>query len=267
MNKRVIKLIISCVFYALDWLLMLIIGSKHSDTCVVLYYHSVNKDQRSKFACQMDKIVRFAKPISADLKGAFEKRTHYVAVTFDDGFVSVIDNALPELTKRNISSTVFVPTGYLGKRPGWINKDDHDSHPEVVVNKDQLIDLKNNSLVSIGSHCVTHSNLLLLEEQEIKNELIESRRVLKEILEEDISLLSFPHGLFNSRIIELSYKAGYKTLFTIEPTMLNLPFKDSMIGRVEVKSTDWPIEFKLKLLGCYRWMVYASMLKRSFFTL
>ena len=270
MKKRIIKLVISCVFFVLDrlWHNMLkIFGTKTPGRCIVLYYHIVTKNQRSKFARQMDDVIRLSKPVAANFDGKVETETHYVAITFDDGFVSIINNALPELTKRNIHSTIFVPTGYLGKRPGWINKKDHDFNSELVVSKDQLLELKNNKSVSIGSHCVTHSNLLLLKEQEIKNELIESRQTLKEILKEDISLLSFPHGAYNQKILKWTISAGYKRIFIISPKMFFPTPTEYIVGRIRVDPTDWSLEFRLKLVGAYRWLHVAIKVKRCVYCL
>jgi len=264
MIVRIIKLIISSIFYWGDqfWRLMLkTIGIKSQTTCMVLYYHSINKDHCNKFARQMDEALKFARPISADIKGPVEKGAHHVVITFDDGFISVINNAFPELIKRKIPLTIFVPTGYLGKRPGWINNKENKSFKEVVITEDQLKKLKNDELISIGSHCVTHSNLLLLKEQEIKKELTESKHILEEILEEDVKLLSFPHGAYNQKILELAREVGYERVFTILPKLTFLNSDSYIFDRVNIELTDWIWEFRLKMLGAYRWLPFFFNLK------
>ena len=39
------------------------------------------------------------------------------------------------------------------------------------------------------------------------------------------------------------------------------------MGRVSVQPTDWDIEFRLKLLGAYRWVRWGSAAKRRVLSL
>jgi peptidoglycan/xylan/chitin deacetylase (PgdA/CDA1 family) len=89
--------------------------------CVVLYYHAVRPEERASFGRQMDELLSIGSPIRADRREPLQPGRRYVAVTFDDGFVSVVENALPELRDRRIPCTIFVPTGSLGTRPSWLN--------------------------------------------------------------------------------------------------------------------------------------------------
>ncbi|NIO21772.1 MAG: polysaccharide deacetylase family protein [Candidatus Aenigmarchaeota archaeon] len=261
---RSIKLIMSLLIFICDYVLEgihRVIGKKRPGKYTVLYYHAVTSDQRNHFARQMDDLIRWAKPVSAGIKEPLEDGFRRVAVTFDDGFMSVLENALPVLAQRKIPSTIFVPTGNVGQHPKWIKDKKGPLAGEVVITFDQLSRLKNNELVSIGSHGVTHSNLLLLKEAEVRVELSESRRVLAATLERDIKLLSFPHGAYNQKIVELAREAGYDRVFTILP---KLGFSDPceyVTGRVRVDPTDWRLEFRLKLLGAYCWLSLSSALK------
>jgi hypothetical protein len=36
-----------------------------------------------------------------------------------------------------------------------------------------------------------------------------------------------------------------------------------VLGRISVEPTDWALEFRLKLLGAYRWLPQAIALKRK----
>lgn len=42
-----------------------------------------------------------------------------VVITFDDGYVDILQNAKPLLERSQIPATVFVPTVYIGRRPWW----------------------------------------------------------------------------------------------------------------------------------------------------
>jgi len=263
---RLIKLLISAFYLAGDHFLKgiySIFGKKLPGSCVVLYYHVVTKDQRSSFARQMDDIIKYARPVSTSSKSHLETGAHHVAVTFDDAFVCIIENALPELLQRNIPSTIFVPTGYLGRYSGWIKNEARQNAQQTVMSENQLRELKAIDMVSIGSHCVTHANLLLLNEQDAKNEIIKSKHDLENILQEGVKTLSFPHGAFNHTHVEFAREVGYKRVFSILPKCAFSGSDEYVTGRVRVDTTDWRLEFRLKLFGAYRWLPVAFALKHK----
>src|SRR5262245_20637979 len=85
---------------------------------VVLAYHSIKRHERERFARQMDRLIKAAKPVRSDFAaGTTEHNTVYAAVTFDDGYQSVLENAIPVLAERCIPATLFVATEYLGGPP------------------------------------------------------------------------------------------------------------------------------------------------------
>jgi len=115
----------------------------------VLFYHGIPGPQRALFAAHMDALLRVAHPVKSDFNGPLESGIHYVAVTFDDAFESVVDYALPELEKRGIPCTVFVPTVYCGKHPGWITDETHEAYSEIVMSSEQIVQLKDHPLVKL----------------------------------------------------------------------------------------------------------------------
>lgn len=265
MINRLIKLTISILFYICykyGCMILHVFKRKHSDTLVILRYHSVTSEQRSRFVQQMDELVRVSKPVFADLRGRLSNGTHYSSVTFDDGFQNVIENAFPELRKRKIPTTLFIPTDYLGKIPGWINNEDHSGFNERIITADQLSNLPTD-LVMIGSHCLTHQNLTALSQQEIKKELVESKSKLEKMLNKKIELLAFPYGAYDKKVLKLSKQAGYKRCFSDVPSFPAHMTDKFMIGRIGMSPEDFSIEFRLKFLGAYQWLNIAVGIKRK----
>src|SRR5271157_2470642 len=130
------------------------------------------------------------------------------------------------------------------------------------MSTDQLRKLPSD-LVTVGSHTMTHPILLSLNEEDVRRELSGSRAQLEKILNKEIKLFSFPHGAFNAKLIEWCREAGYERVFTILPTLAFSDPQEFVSGRVSVEPTDWPLEFRLKLLGAYRWLPLAFALKRK----
>jgi len=265
MFKRLLKLFISIVFFIIDYLRNIIrrlFRKTDSGTCVVLLYHVVTPKQREMFARQMDDLIKLAKPISIDKNRVLDQGIHHVAVTFDDGYYSFIENALPELTQRKIPVTIFVPAGRLGQKPDWLSSNYSHFSGEIVMTSDNLKKLTDEHLVTVGSHGLTHNDLVHLEEKEILKEMFESKYTLENILQRNIELLSFPYGSYTQRHLEYSRSAGYKHTFGILPTMAFCDPDEYVSGRVDVEPDDFRLEFRLKTLGAYRWLPIAFSIKR-----
>jgi peptidoglycan/xylan/chitin deacetylase (PgdA/CDA1 family) len=266
MITRLTKLILGLLVWSIDQLKKIIyraLGKKTYGTCVIIYYHAITPAQRRRFALQMDDLIRWAKPFSIEDTRQLETGVHHVGVTFDDGFTSVLENALPDLVQRKIPSTIFVPTGYLGQKSPWIEKEKCQDYNETVITTRQLEELNENAWISIGSHCVTHPNLLLLSEEEARNEIFQSKHDLEDILQKRVNVLSFPHGAFNQACLEWARDAGYKAVFSIIPSLAFSNPSEYLVGRIRIDPDDWRLESLLKLLGCYRWLPSIFLLKKK----
>jgi len=257
--KRVLKCGISlAVFTAsvLGRLLGRLAGTRPNGSCVVLYYHSVPPAQRSKFARQLDVVVRHAKIVDVNGTITLAPSVHHVGVTFDDAFENFVQCALPELEKRHIPATVFAISGEFGKNFG------PSGNPEKIMSVDQMRRLPQN-LIAIGSHTVTHPLLPTVSDQRSYEEVSQSRQQLESILCRQIRLFSFPFGGFNQKLVDFCRDAGYQRVFTTLPTFAFLKPDEFVVGRIRVDPTDWPLEFRLKLAGAYRWLPWAFAMKRK----
>jgi len=154
MVKRLIKLLVSSAYLYLRTAYFALRGRRESRPpgCIVLYYHKIHAHERAAFAEQMDMLGRLTTPVRLDQPGALHGPTRWSAVTFDDAFQNVVDNALPELEERKIPATIFVPSGFLGKQAGWM---DRAGVSNRVMTADVMRSLSP-ELATIGSHTVTH---------------------------------------------------------------------------------------------------------------
>lgn len=265
MTLRLTKLLGSTALFVIDQLVGLVrwgLGGKRTATCVILYYHVVPEGQRTLFVRQMDRLQRLCKPVSLEQLDQLENGFRHVAVTFDDGFCSVIQNAIPELEARHIPTTIFVPSGWLGKSPSWIDVEEDLKAQEVVLDVRQLSQLNRHPLVAIGSHCITHPDLCRLAEPEAREEIFGSKSQLEKLLQKEVCLFSFPFGAYADRHVAWAREAGYHRVFTTSPELFKRhDGQPYVVGRVKADPTDWFLEFQLKILGAYRWLPMASWCK------
>ncbi|OGP91787.1 MAG: hypothetical protein A2157_01990, partial [Deltaproteobacteria bacterium RBG_16_47_11] len=212
------------------------------DTCTVLSYHGIRKNERKRFAQQMEELQKVAKAVNVDREGHPGDGFHYVMVTFDDGFQSFLENALPELIQRKIPVAVFIPTGYIGKEAEWIEDPTHEDRLERVMTEEQIKELPS-ELVIIGSHSVTHTNLRLLREEDLRRELIESKKKLESITGRNVTLISLPYGEYDERVVEVARQMGYRRIFSSLSRLASR--REYVVERVGVKPSDWPLEFRM----------------------
>ena len=132
--------------------------------------------------------------------------TKMVALTFDDAYASIFNNALPILKRYNFTATIFVITKFVGALNDW----DYQSANYKFYHCDwqQLRRLAAEGW-EIGSHSVTHRDLRLLTKKQTWHELRYSKDLLENKLQRPVEVISYPFGRFDSKIIECAKKAGY----------------------------------------------------------
>jgi len=138
-----------------------------------------------------------------------------VALTFDDGYASVVETAWPMLRKRDMPATLFVCSEYL---PGtgrfdWDTRESiHERHR--LATAQQVADAHAEGL-DIGSHTRTHPWLPALDDRALERELVESREVIGDLLRAPVRSLAYPTGGWDRRVRAAAARAGYTAAVTV----------------------------------------------------
>jgi peptidoglycan/xylan/chitin deacetylase (PgdA/CDA1 family) len=271
--KRNIKIAISLIYYAVRAIFrysLRLAGRTSTLRLTILYYHGILPEHRLGFARQMDALHRGARVLPASYRGELPPGKKCVAITFDDALVSVAENALPELVGHSFHSTIFVPVGWIGRTPGWAMKKSEPAlaavvNPElteVVMSSEQLNALSP-SLVSLGSHSVTHPSMPELDPKQARKEIEDSRQRLAELSGREILEFSFPYGEHDAYTVAMCRAAGYQTVYSITAEEVDTTSSELLRGRTKVDPSDGPIEFFLKFNGAYQWMGYTVALRKT----
>lgn len=128
-----------------------------------------------------------------------DQRKKPLLLTFDDGLQSHYDYAAPRLKKMDLAGIFFIPTDLVGTKGhmGW----------------DEIRKLREQGF-EIGSHGKRHIPLTDLSEEELREELSESKKVLEKKWGGPIRSFSVPRGFYQPRISKLAEEAGYEFVFT-----------------------------------------------------
>ncbi len=136
-----------------------------------------------------------------------------VAVTFDDGFRSVLDLALPVLRDLGAVATVFVPTDFPDR--GALAWPGVDPAPGIT-DPDELRSLDWPALGRLGaagweiaSHTCSHPSLTGLPDAELERELVESRRRCGDSTGTECRAIAYPYGHVDDRVEAAARRAGF----------------------------------------------------------
>jgi peptidoglycan/xylan/chitin deacetylase (PgdA/CDA1 family) len=172
----------------------------------ILTYHSLDDSGSvistppSVFRRQLEFLAVSGIPV-VPLDQAVE-RPGCVALTFDDGFRSVAEHALPLLEQYHFAATIFIVSGYCGGRNDW------PSQPSGIVPTLPLLSWdelgKMPSSIAIGAHTHTHPDLRRLPEDECDHELRTSKDCIEQNLGRAVSWLAYPYGASSSKVRSLA---------------------------------------------------------------
>jgi peptidoglycan/xylan/chitin deacetylase (PgdA/CDA1 family) len=119
-----------------------------------------------------------------------------VAITFDDGFGNFADHALPVLERLSLPASVFVVSGYSGKRNNWPGQ--QPECPELpLLSWSALRDLP--PAISLGAHSITHPDLRALNDAELLHEVRGSRLEVEQATGRAVSTFAYPYGAVDRR--------------------------------------------------------------------
>ena len=205
------------------------------DDVLVLCYHGVGRRRLPPCDVHVDSLrahlehlladgyrgVTFSDAVAADSGPR-------VAVTFDDGNRSVVDNAMPLLAELGLVATVFVPTERVAT-PGHLTWDD-------------LGELASHGW-EVGSHGATHRRLTQLAEDELDEELATSRAAISGRLGR-CDAIAYPYGAVDAAVVADAIACGYSA----GAALPDRPHRRSPLAwpRVGVYPADDDRRFRLK---------------------
>jgi len=221
----------------------------------------VLEKEKERFICQLNYLSSKYSFVSLNSLNSRPSKKKLISITFDDGLLSVLRNALPELKKKEIPTTIFIPAAKLDSYPKWEQKGQEIYYEDRILNRDEIKKLSDQG-IEIASHTLHHTDLRNVHLKVAKDELRLSKSILEEIIGKEVVSFSFPYGSYNSDLIDIAFDSGYSSVYTTQPEVISLPTKRKIFGRVGVNPDDSLLEFKLKAAGAYSWLPTAIRLKK-----
>ena len=142
--------------------------------------------------------VSFEDVYNASL-GLFSMPTNPVIISFDDGYDTNYKYAFPIIEKYKVKATIFVVAKTVGK---VLETSVHFGWNEAKT-------MQQSGLVSIQSHTYDHKDLSKLDAFELERELRLSKIAIEKNLGTECSVVAFPYGSCNQKVIDAAKRAGY----------------------------------------------------------
>ena len=119
-----------------------------------------------------------------------------VVITFDDGWLSQYEHALPVLQQMHYTATFFIVTSQVGKGTKYMDLDELKALQKAGM--------------TLASHTRTHPDLSKMNDAQLRDEIVGSRQDLQKMLGVTTDLFAYPYGAWNKHVVDVVSGAGYR---------------------------------------------------------
>jgi peptidoglycan/xylan/chitin deacetylase (PgdA/CDA1 family) len=212
-------------------------------------------EQKYYFAT-LDEVVKYVK---AEI--TLPEKT--IAITFDDGFQDNHRYAFPALKQRGINATIFINTGFIGKKLsvdeafGAIAPQRKDVFCQFL-SWNEITEMSNNG-IDFEPHTHTHAVLTAITESETEREIKLSKDIIEEKLNKTVKHFSYPNGKYNKKICDVVRKIGFESTWAVKP--YNVKPKTDLYTLPRKLGGDMSLErFKTILSDYAKWFFLVKKL-------
>lgn len=139
------------------------------------------------------RIVTIDEAVALHREGARLARP-VAAITFDDAYRSVVDEAAPVLAAAGVTGAVFVSTGVVGREARFAHDDSSRVRPHLPPMEWRDLDALHAAGWSIGAHTITHPRLSRCDGPTLERELGEPITLIAERFGPNAVPFAYPFG-------------------------------------------------------------------------
>jgi len=217
--------------------------------CIVYYLHKVlplkgtserGAVDRDRFAAQLKWLRRLGvsfvplKTVAAWLEGKQRLPRLSAALTFDDGYASVAEEAHAILNELSIPYTLFVVSRLLGEESNFYAQ--KGGKPARHMTVEEIKELLATGLIEVGAHGRTHRNLNELCGRELREEIQGSKEELERLLAVPVPYFAYPGGAVSPEAKEMVHRAGFVAAFGTQKRALKDPER---LDRYALPRVSW----------------------------
>ena len=170
-----------------------------------------------------------------------------VVLTFDDGYDTDVNVALPLLEELSLPAAFFVSPALVGQ-PGYLDW----TQVRRLADAGMLV----------GSHGLDHTLLDALAPKELERQLSVSRRMLEDHLGRAVDTLSLPGGSGGRRAVHIAGQLGYRLVLGSSPGRVRIPSPGRALPRFAVRRGHGP--GRIEALAHQRpWLLASTRIRHA----
>ena len=177
-----------------------------------------------------------------------EKKGKVVGITLDDGYQSNLLHALPILKNMGFSATCYVVSGKLGQHNEW---DEALGMAQAALMGVEEMRTWVDAGMEVGSHTCSHADLNQISLAEARQELLQSKSDLENLLQKPVTQFCYPYGHFSPEHESLVSQSGYVAATTTHRGRACTTDRMTALPRVPVVRSTYSPQFLLKVLTRY----------------
>lgn len=189
----------------------------NSSTAVILAYHRIGEDyfpqenlRQDQFVDQIDELVSNGYAVlplervlsTLETRGTLPPKA--VVITFEGGYRSVLDNAIPLLIKHKLPFTVFFASDKARE-----NNDDFLSWEDIDH-------LKSNPLASFGVLPADYGRLTESSDEEIQTQVNIAKIAYREHFSREPDFFSYPYGEYSMHVEDILRQYGFQAAMGLQ---------------------------------------------------
>ncbi len=177
-----------------------------------------------------------------------EKQGRVAVITFDDGYVDTLEQALPILQKYGFNATCY----FISQRSGQYNDWDAAAlNVRKSLMNDEQVRAWHAAGMEVGAHSRTHPHLPSCSDAELQDELAGSKADLETLIGEPVTQFCYPYGDLDARVVAAVRQTGFAAATTTQRGRARVGDDSLRLRRILVSGSTMPYLFLLKLLGNY----------------
>ncbi|MDO4589513.1 MAG: polysaccharide deacetylase family protein [Fusobacterium sp.] len=196
--------------------------------------------------------ITFKEMAKLNWRNRFNKNRKLIMLTFDDGYEDNYKIAFPILKKYNFSCIIYL-VSHLDYNKWDVEVPENPEKKFTLMTMDMIKEMQDYG-IEFGGHTMNHPRLAHIPLERAREEILTSKAVLEEKLQEKLTSFAYPYGDLNEDVKSIVREAGYS--FAVATDSGDLSFAEDLfqIRRIGIFPTNNMLNFRRKVKGNYNFI-------------
>jgi len=141
-----------------------------------------------------------------DFLGEITLPEKIIILSFDDGYMDFYTDVFPILKKEKVKAITYIV-------PNFLNRANY-------MSTFQIKEIARSPFIEIGAHTMNHIWLKDIKKETAQYEIVQSRKILQEMLGAPINSFAYPYGALDRQTMNIVKDAGYTNAVSTIPGIM-----------------------------------------------